>query len=130
MSYPVRVTILIGHELGITDITETCAPRRRSFADGEASSQVDAIGIAAVCKALGSPIRLRLLRVMQARPAGEACVCELVDAAGVAQSTVSHHLAVLVTSGLVRREQRGTWAWYALVPERLETARTLLGPAG
>jgi ArsR family transcriptional regulator, arsenate/arsenite/antimonite-responsive transcriptional repressor len=79
-----------------------------------------------VFKALGSPIRLRLLAVMQARPTGEACVCDLVDYVGLAQPTVSHHLGILMAAGLVRREQRGTWAWYALVSERLESVRELL----
>lgn len=94
------------------------------------SQAVDAKGLAMVFKALGSPIRLRLLAVMQARPSGEACVCDLVDYVGLAQPTVSHHLGILAAAGLVRREQRGTWAWYALVPERLEAARELLAHPG
>jgi ArsR family transcriptional regulator len=126
MSYSERVTTLSGHELGMADIAGTCEPRPRSPERSGMSPQLDAGELAAVFKALGSPVRLRLLGVIQARPGSEACVCELVDVAGVAQSTVSHHLAVLVASGLVRREQRGTWAWYALVPERLEAARALL----
>lgn len=90
---------------------------------------VDVKGMATVFKALGSPIRLRLLALMQARSGGEACVCDLVDYVGLTQSTVSHHLGVLVDAGLVRRERRGTWAWYALVPERLDAVRELLaGP--
>jgi ArsR family transcriptional regulator len=86
--------------------------------------------MATVFKALGSPIRLRLLAVMQARSNGEACVCDLVDYIGLAQPTVSHHLGVLMAAGLVRREQRGTWAWYTLVPERLESVRELLTRPG
>lgn len=88
---------------------------------------VDAVGMARVFKALASPVRLRMLAVIQATPGDEACVCQLVDDAGLAQSTVSHHLTVLVDSGLVRREQRGTWVWYSLVPQRLEALRELLG---
>jgi ArsR family transcriptional regulator, arsenate/arsenite/antimonite-responsive transcriptional repressor len=82
--------------------------------------------MASVFKALGSPIRLRLLAMMQARSGGEACVCDLVEYVGLSQPTVSHHLGVLMAAGLVRRERRGTWMWYALVPERLVAARELL----
>ncbi|MGH3757555.1 ArsR/SmtB family transcription factor [Actinophytocola sp.] len=124
MSYPEAVQTLAGCEPDVVDVVGDCKPW--SSPRGSGLSDVDADGIAAVYAALGSPIRLRLLAVIQARPSGEACVCELVDAAGLALSTASHHLAALVASGLVRREQRGTWAWYALVPERLEAARALL----
>lgn len=103
-----------------------CVPQDLGERVVEAQPDFDAAGLATVFKALGSPARLRLLAVIQASAAGEACVCELVEEAGVAQSTVSHHLAVLVSSGLLRRERRGTWAWYTLVPERLATVRELL----
>jgi ArsR family transcriptional regulator, arsenate/arsenite/antimonite-responsive transcriptional repressor len=33
---------------------------------------------------------------------------------------VSHHLKVLVEAGLLEREKRGTWAWFRLVPSRLD----------
>jgi ArsR family transcriptional regulator len=117
------VTTLIGSE---AEVAYDCGPSRRSSVLVEPVENLDAAGIAAVFKALSSPVRLRLIAVIQARPFGEACVCELVDVAGVAQSTVSHHLAALVTSGLVRRERRGTWVWYSLVPGRLEAVRALL----
>jgi ArsR family transcriptional regulator len=39
---------------------------------------------------------------------------------------VSHHLKVLLAAGLVGREQRGSWAYYHVVPESLATLRNLL----
>lgn len=117
------VTTPPGREL---DIVDRCGSWPRSPVSVGSLPDLDAAGTAAVFGALGSPIRLRLLAVMQAAPAGEACVCDLVDHVGLSQSTVSHHLSVLVASGLVRRQRRGTWAWYALVPERLEVVRRLL----
>jgi ArsR family transcriptional regulator len=86
--------------------------------------------MAAVFKALGSPPRLRLLAAIQATPDGEACVCHLVDFVRLTQSTVSHHLSVLADVGLVRREQRGAWAWYTLMPESLDAVRELLAIPG
>jgi ArsR family transcriptional regulator len=41
---------------------------------------------------------------------------------------VSHHLKVLAEAGLLEREQRGRWAYYRLVPERLELLRGALAP--
>jgi ArsR family transcriptional regulator len=66
---------------------ERCVPALRADL-----SVLDAVRVAAVFKALSSPIRLRLLAAMQAAPAGEACVCDLADEVGVSQPTVSHHL--------------------------------------
>ena len=44
----------------------------------------------------------------------EACVCDLTPDTGLAQSTVSHHLKLLVDAGLLERSQRGKWAFYSL----------------
>jgi len=46
---------------------------------------------------------------------------------GRAQPTVSHHLSVLHDAGLVTRDKRGRWAWYAVVPERVAVLRAALG---
>jgi ArsR family transcriptional regulator len=40
---------------------------------------------------------------------------------------VSHHLSVLVDAGVLTREQRGRWAWFTVVPERLAQVRAALG---
>jgi ArsR family transcriptional regulator len=45
------------------------------------------------------------------------------------QPTVSHHLSILVGAGLIEREQRGKWAWYRVVPERVEVLRGALSLA-
>jgi ArsR family transcriptional regulator len=42
------------------------------------------------------------------------CVCEMNAQFDLAQPTLSHHLKKLVAVGLLTREQRGTWAYYAL----------------
>ena len=43
----------------------------------------------------------------------------MTDAVGLSQPTVSHHLKVLVDAGILTRQRRGSWAWFALVPQRL-----------
>jgi ArsR family transcriptional regulator len=74
---------------------------------------------AALLKAVADPVRLQLLSIIAASPADEACVCDMTDAVGLSQPTVSHHLKVLVDAGILTRERRGSWAWFALVPQRL-----------
>lgn len=71
-------------------------------------------------KALSDPARVRLLSLIAATHAREACICDLTGPLGLSQSTVSHHMRQLVEAGLVTREQRGRWAFYAVVDEALE----------
>jgi len=80
----------------------------------------DAERSAALLKAVADPVRLQLLSAIRATDAGEACVCDLTPLVGLSQPTVSHHLKVLVEAGLLEREKRGTWAWFRLVPGRLD----------
>ena len=89
--------------------------------------QHDADRLARALKTIADPARLRLLSLIQAQPDGEACVCHLTAPLGLSQPTVSHHLKVLLTAGLVERERRGSWAYYRIVPETLGTLRDILG---
>ncbi len=50
---------------------------------------------------------------------GEACICDMTEVVGLSQPTVSHHMRQLVEAGLVTREQRGKWAYYAIVSDAL-----------
>ena len=73
--------------------------------------------------ALADPVRLRLLSMLAAAPAGEICVCDLVGPIGRSQGTISHHLKILSEAGLVRGERRGKWVWYSLDRARLAELR-------
>lgn len=86
----------------------------------------DAVDLAAALKVLADPARLRLLSLIANSPGGEGCACNLIDAVDRSQPTVSHHLAVLTEAGFLDRERRGKWAWYRVVPERLEVLRNAL----
>ena len=52
-------------------------------------------------KALSDPVRLRLLSVVASHTGGEACVCDLSVGIEVGQPTISHHLKMLRTAGLL-----------------------------
>ncbi len=82
--------------------------------------------LAAALRVIAEPARLRILSLIQAQPSGEACVCHLTEPLGLTQPTVSHHLKVLREAGLVEREQRGSWAFFRIVPGQLRVLRELL----
>ncbi|MFE7111860.1 ArsR/SmtB family transcription factor [Streptomyces sp. NPDC057575] len=72
--------------------------------------------LAKVFKALGDPVRLRLLSMIASRNGGEICVCDLTPAFDLSQPTISHHLKLLKQAGLIASERRGTWVYYRLLP--------------
>jgi ArsR family transcriptional regulator len=76
----------------------------------QALTPEQAMQLAPMFKALGDPIRLRLLSMIASRP--EICVCDLSGAFDVSGPTISHHLRVLREAGLVDCERRGTWVYY------------------
>ena len=95
--------------------------------DGLTPSEAEAT--AAVFKALSDPARVRIVNLL-ARADEPVCVCELTPAIGLSQPTVSHHLKKLVRAGLLRREQRGTWAYYELDRDALSRAAGILDLEG
>jgi ArsR family transcriptional regulator len=116
----------VGSNLGITDVTAGgCCP---PMVD-QALSQDAAAELATGFKALGDPVRLRLLSLIAARGGEEVCVCELTDAFQVKGPTISHHLKVLREAGLIDCERRGTWVYYWIVPAGLAPLSQLLDPS-
>jgi len=81
--------------------------------------------LAATFKALADPTRVAIVNRLSS--ADEVCVCDLTAAFDLSQPTVSHHLRVLRDAGLVEVTRRGTWAYYALVPEAIAELRGVFG---
>ncbi|WP_408606857.1 ArsR/SmtB family transcription factor [Catenuloplanes japonicus] len=81
--------------------------------------------LAPLFKALGDPVRLRLLSLIASAP--EVCVCDLTDAFELTGATISHHLRVLRESGMVEVERRGTWAYYRARTGALTVLGNVLG---
>ncbi|GHD39651.1 ArsR/SmtB family transcription factor [Streptomyces galbus] len=88
--------------------------------------EAQAVELAKVFKALGDPVRLRLLSMIASRAGGEVCVCDLTPAFDLSQPTISHHLKLLRQAGLIDCERRGTWVYYWLVPETTDRLAALL----
>jgi len=72
-------------------------------------------------KALADPTRVRILHALLS---SEMCVCELVDALEMGQSTLSAHLQTIRQAGIVETTRRHKMVSYALT----EAAREILEP--
>jgi ArsR family transcriptional regulator len=99
-------------QLAIVDEVACCSPL-----GNEPMSAEQADRIAGLLKALSDPIRLRLMAQIAA--SDELCVCEL-GPFEVSQPTISHHLKVLRSAGLVDSERRGTWVYYRAQRDALD----------
>lgn len=82
---------------------------------------------AQLLKVLAEPMRLSIIRMIRDHRGEAVCACDFPDALGISQSTASHHLKKLTDAGFLEREQRGKWAWFSLVPDRLATLQEFLG---
>lgn len=90
---------------------------------GSSLSEQRAVELEVVLKALADRHRLRIVNLLL-RAGGEAvCVCEIQPLLGLSQGTVSHHLKQLLEAGVIRRETRGTYSYFSLVPGAIESVR-------
>jgi ArsR family transcriptional regulator len=110
---------------------------RGGCCEGLADAPLDedrAAELAKIFKALGDPVRLRLLSMIASRGEGgddgEVCVCELTPAFELSQPTISHHLKALRQAGLIDCERRGTWVYYWVLPGVLDRVADFLSTAG
>ena len=102
-------------------LVECCAPLA-----GNSLSDADASELERLFKALADKHRLRILNILM-RAGGEPVrVCKFQPVLGISQPTVSHHLKQLTEAGLLEREKRGSFAYFALAPGALERVGLLL----
>ena len=67
--------------------------------------------LTALGQAIADPTRVRIIAALRR---GQLCVCELVDALEISQSTLSGHLQVLRRTGMVTIKKEGRWIYYSL----------------
>ena len=106
----------------LTGAVGCCAPLAREPLTGD-----QAVELARVFKAMGDPVRLRLLSLIASHEGGEACVCDLTPYFDLSQPTISHHLKVLQENGQLDREKRGVWVYYRINAAALRDFGALLG---
>ena len=69
-----------------------------------------------VFKALADETRLSILHLLKVR---EMCVCEIMAALNLTQSTASHHLGILENAGVVKDRKEGRWVFYRIADQTL-----------
>jgi ArsR family transcriptional regulator len=80
--------------------------------------------MALLCKAVGHPARVQILRLLVRR---DACICgDIVEELPLAQSTVSQHLKVLKDAGLIHGEIDGPRVCYCIEPTALRRLKVLI----
>jgi ArsR family transcriptional regulator len=100
-------------------LVDCCAP----LAEPRLSDS-DALELERLFRALGDRHRVKIVNLLAG--ADEAvCVCEIVPALELSQSTVSYHLKQLADAGIVVRERRGTFAYYEIAPGALQRIGSL-----
>ncbi len=101
-----------------------CAPLA-----GPALSEEQALATADVLRALADPARVKIVNLLATRGAPLPAE-EFVEPLGLSQPTVSHHLKKLTESGLLRREQRGRFAFFSFNPDAVRTLAAVVDLRG
>ena len=90
----------------------------------EAVEAFNVAELATLCKALGHPVRVEIIRLLRTM---DRCVCgDLVERLPVAQSTVSQHLKVLRHAGLITGEVAGPCTCYCINPQVVKSFKALI----
>jgi ArsR family transcriptional regulator len=110
-----------------TPLAELILPKTSPL-NGDPYDPEDAEVLSGVLKALADPARLRLISLIESAPGHEASVGQLTDEMRLAQPTVSHHLRILVNSGILERDKRGVWAYYRITHSAMQQVSELLAP--
>lgn len=84
---------------------------------------LDHLKHARVFKAFCDETRLAILEMLQD---GEKCACVLLEKVNVGQSTLSHHMKILVESGVVTPRKSGKWTYYSICEDGRKRAVDLL----
>lgn len=73
-----------------------------------------------IFKALGDPIRIQIVDTLAH---GSVCACKLLEQFQITQPTLSFHMKILVSTGLVDSTKQGKWVFYELNHDVLKTIR-------
>lgn len=73
---------------------------------------MEAEKISEICKALGDPNRLKIIKLLTD---GEMCACKLLEEFQITQPTLSHHMKILTDCGLVSSRKDGKKTFYSII---------------
>jgi len=66
------------------------------------------------------------LQVISQLAQGERCACDLLEQIHISQSTLSHHMQILIESGIVTSRKSGKWTYYSLDEVGCTNAETVM----
>lgn len=69
-----------------------------------------------VLKAMSDESRLMIIDMLSC---GEMCACDLLEELSISQSTLSYHMKILTSCGLINGRREGAWMRYTLNPEKV-----------
>ncbi|MGN0688058.1 MAG: ArsR/SmtB family transcription factor [Oscillospiraceae bacterium] len=78
---------------------------------------------AVVFKAFCDENRVKILQLLLD---GEKCACKLLEEMNITQPTLSHHMRILIDSGIVSGRKEGKWTHYSLSDEGIGNAQNYL----
>ena len=76
-----------------------------------------------IFKALSDENRIRILKLQHN---GEKCACNLLEELDITQPTLSHHMKLLCSCGIVKSRKEGKWMYYRIDCDGVGTIRTLM----
>ncbi len=79
--------------------------------------------LTSICKAMSDPTRIQILDMLSC---GKMCACEILQGLQISQSTLSHHMKVLISCQLVIGEKKATWIHYSLNREKISEFHKLI----
>lgn len=68
-------------------------------------------------KALSEPIRIQIIDMLSCK---KMCACDILDCLSISQSTLSHHMKILIESELVTGRKETIWMYYTINHQRIE----------
>ena len=71
-----------------------------------------------VAKALGDDIRMEIVKMLAKK---ELCANDILSAFSISQPTLSYHMRLLTSSGVVKARRSGQWTYYSLCPDGFST---------
>ena len=92
---------------------------------GSSLSEQEALELEQLLRSVADRHRLKILNML-VRADAPVCVCEFTAELELPQQNISYHLKQLVDAGVIARERRGRYSYYALVDGALDHIAALV----
>lgn len=112
--------IHLSRESEHAEVCDTCQIHSSllKIVDEQMPPEDELYDLAELFKVFGDSTRIRILFVLFE---SEVCVCDLAEVLSMTQSAISHQLAILKRSRLVKARRDGKQVFYSLADEHVRT---------